>query len=81
MQDAAGGSHESVCNLDRTAGESETKVRRDLGAVRAGRIGGSRSDAETDAALHRLSRLEGLDEVEEFDMLLRHYCIVRAYRA
>ncbi|GAK67679.1 leucine carboxyl methyltransferase [Moesziomyces antarcticus] len=28
----------------------------------------------------RLSRLEGLDELEEFDLLLRHYCIVRAYR-
>ncbi|EST09112.2 Leucine carboxyl methyltransferase [Kalmanozyma brasiliensis GHG001] len=28
----------------------------------------------------RLSRLEGLDEVEEIDMLLKHYCIVRARR-
>ncbi|SJX65056.1 related to PPM1-carboxyl methyltransferase [Sporisorium reilianum f. sp. reilianum] len=28
----------------------------------------------------RLSRLEGLDEVEEIDMLLRHYCIVHARR-
>ncbi|TKY88558.1 hypothetical protein EX895_002547 [Sporisorium graminicola] len=28
----------------------------------------------------RLSRLEGLDEVEEIDMLLRHYCIVEARR-
>ncbi|KAJ1036536.1 hypothetical protein NDA13_000069 [Ustilago tritici] len=29
---------------------------------------------------NRLSRLEGLDEVEEIDMLLKHYCIVKAQR-
>ncbi|SNX86425.1 related to PPM1  len=28
----------------------------------------------------RLSRLEGLDEVEELDMLLKHYCVVQARR-
>ncbi|SPO24217.1 related to PPM1  len=28
----------------------------------------------------RLSRLEGLDEVEEIDMLLKHYCIIQAIR-
>lgn len=28
----------------------------------------------------RLSRLEGLDEVEELDMLLKHYFIVRVRR-
>ncbi|SPO23977.1 related to PPM1  len=28
----------------------------------------------------RLSRLEGLDEVEEIDMLLKHYCIIQARR-
>ena len=52
--------------------------------MRALRVGGAQSLREAwrnldSAERTRLSRLEGLDEVEELEMLLGHYCISWAH--